>query len=333
MSRLSARYTHLTLTDRGIIRRMRTQKCSHGEIARVLGTSRSTIWREIRRNGDPSAFYFEVHANARAKRRRKAAKAKSLIIENDLGMQDYIEDFLGRHFSPEQIVGWMRRSAYSRPVCQRTIYNWIHRDWQSRKKLLRFKGRPRVPYGAKKSAWQPHKRHISERPPVVERKRRAGDWEADLVHGTRDGTRHCLLTINDRAASLTVIRKLRTTHPRVVAHMFKIALYGLPVHTITVDNGFEFAHHRTIEKLLKCRVYFTDPHSPEQRGANENTNGLIREYFPKGKSLAHVTQLEASLVALDLNRRPRKRLSFHTPARVFALLSGLPEARILYRMR
>ena len=186
MNRSRVSFSHLTRADREIIRRMLTQKCSHREIARVLGKSRATIWREIKRNSDPGVAYFEVHAQARTRRRRKAAKAKSLAIENDLGMQDYIEDFFKKRFSPEQIVGWMRRNGYSRAVCQRTIYRWIHRDWQGRKHYLRFKGRPRVPYGEKKNSWQAGKRHISERPPAVARKRRVGDWEADLVHGTKD---------------------------------------------------------------------------------------------------------------------------------------------------
>lgn len=326
-------YTHLTFADRGIIRAMLKQKCSHREIARVLGKTRQTVWRELMRNRSSPVLYYEVHANARMKGRRKAAKAKSLVIENDLGMQDYIEDFFKKHFSPEQIVGWMRRSGYSRSVCLRTIYRWVHRDWQSRKQFLRFKGRPRVPYGHRKTARQSHKRHISERPPIVSRKRRVGDWEADLVHGSKNDSRHCLLTINDRATNFLIIWKLYSMHPWSVARMMELALRGLPVHTITVDNGFEFWHHKTIEKLLKCKVYFTDPNSPQQRGANENANGLVREFFPKGKSMAHVTQLHASLVALSLNRRPRKRLNFHTPARVFAMLSGLPESRVLYRMR
>jgi IS30 family transposase len=315
---------------------MLKQNCSHGEIARVIGKSRATVWREIRRNKDAGVLhYFEVHAHARAKQRRKDAKAKSLIIENDLGMQDYVEDLFKKRFSPEQIVGWMRRSVYSRfrTVCQRTIYRWIHRDWQARKKLLRHKGKPRVPYGARKNFWQPHKRHISERPPAVARKRRVGDWEADLVHGTQDDSRHCLLTIVDRLTNYVVIWKVQTLHPAAMAQIIAIALRGLPVHTITVDNGIEFGHHRTIEKLLKCKVYFTDTNSPQQRGANENMNGLIREWFPKGKSLKHATQLDAALAAMSLNRRPRKRLGFRTPARVFAMLSGIPESRVLFRMR
>ena len=162
-----APFAHITLYERGIIRTMRTRKCSAAVIARTLGKHRSTICRELKRNTDPGTYYYERHAQAKVRRRRKAAKATSLIVENDLGMQDYLEDAFMKHFSSERIVGWMRRSGYSRRVCQRTIYNWIHRDWQSRKKFLRFKGKPRVPYGARKEYLQPHKRHISARPPAV----------------------------------------------------------------------------------------------------------------------------------------------------------------------
>lgn len=330
-----ARYSHLTLEERGIIRRMLKGKHSVAVIARTLGKHRSTIAREIKRNTNEGGIYVESHAQGRMKRRRKAAKAPSLIIENDLGMQDYIEDFLKQRLSPEQIVGWMRRSEYShsRSVCQRTIYDWVHRDWQKRKHLLRFKGRPRVPYGGRKTMWQPKKRHISERPTIVAKRQRVGDWEGDLVHGTKDDSRHCLLTINDRASGYVIIKKIQTLYPNVVARVIEIALRGLPVHTITFDNGIEFGHHKTIEKLLKCQVYFTDTNSPQQRGSNENLNGLVREYFPKSKSLKHVNQVAASLVALSLNRRPRKRLGYRSPARVFAEMTGLPELPILYRMR
>ena len=319
------RFAHLTLAEREIIRRLLGQKHSHAAIARILGKNRATVSREIRRNTNEAGIYYEKHAHVRMLRRRKVAKAPQIIIDNDLQMEMYVETLLKAHLSPEQIAGYMRRSGYSRPVCYKTIYAWVHRKWQSRKTYLRFKGRPRVPYGARKTLWQPHKRHISQRPLVVEKRRRAGDWEGDLVHGSKDDSRHALLTLNDRASGFCVIRKITTLNSRMVAHIIEIALRGLPVHTITFDNGFEFGQHRTIEKLLKCKVYFTDTHSPEQRGSNENLNGLIREYFPKGASLAHVTQLQATLVAVELNRRPRKRFGYECPRRIFARMAGLSE--------
>ena len=148
------------------------------------------------------------------------------------------------------------------------------------------------------------------------------------MHGIRDDSRHSLLTLNDRASGFCVIRKINTLNPYLVAHVIEIALRGLPVHTITFDNGIEFGQHKTIEKLLKCKVYFTDTNSPEQRGSNENLNGLIREFFPKGTSLAHVTQLHASMAAMNLNRRPRKRFGYQSPRYVFAQMTGLSEYHI-----
>lgn len=318
-------FAHLTLAQREVIRRLMGQKYSDAAIARILGKHRSTVSREIKRNTNEGGIYYEKHAQTRMLRRRKAAKAPQIIIDNDLQMEMDVEKLLKAHLSPEQIAGYMRRSGYSRKICHKTIYAWVHRKWQSRKAYLRFNGRPRVPYGGRKTSWQPHKRHISERPPIVEKRRRAGDWEGDLVHGTQDNSRHALLTLNDRASGFCIIRKITTLNSYMVAHLIEIALRGLPVHTITFDNGFEFSQHQTIEKLRKCKVYFTDTHSPEQRGSNENLNGLIREFFPKGRSLAHVTQLHATLVAADLNRRPRKRFGYECPRRIFANMTGLSQ--------
>lgn len=277
------------------------RKNSGAEIARVLGKHRATIAREIKRNTNAAGIYYEVHAHNSMLRRRKAAKTVSLIIDNDLQLQIELERLFQRSLSPEQIVGYMRRGGCSRVLSHQTIYDWVHRKWQSRKAYLRFKGKPRVPYGAGKTFWHPHKRHISTRPKIVEKRLRVGDWEGDLVHGNKDDSRHALLTLVDRTSGFGVIWKIRSLYPHFVAGVVELALRGLPVRTITFDNGFEFGHHKTIEKLLKCQVYFTDVNSPQQRGTNENFNGLVREFFPKGVSLAHVTQADATRVATMVN--------------------------------
>jgi IS30 family transposase len=298
-------------------------RASCAEIARVLGKHRSTVMREIKRNTNAGGIYYEVHAQSAMLRRRKAAKAPYRIIDNDPQLEMNIENLLKNTLSPEQVAGYMKRVGHLRPVSHQTIYDWAHRRWQSRKAYLRFKGKPRVPYGTGKTFWQPHKRHISERPPAVQKRRRAGDWEGDLVHGSKNDSRHSLLTLVDRASGFAVVWKLRTLYPHLVAQHVIYALKGLPVHTITFDNGFEFGHHRTMERKLKCRVYFTDVNSPQQRGTNENFNGLLREFFPKGVSMAHVTQEDATRAATILNRRPRKRLGYECPRNVFAAMSGL----------
>jgi IS30 family transposase len=298
------------------------QKKSCAEIARMFGKHRSTIAREIKRNTNASHIYYEVHAHASMRRRRLAAKAQYRLIDNDPQLQQYVEHLLKSTFSPEQIAGYMRRAKLIRPLCHKTIYRWVHRQWRTRREYLRFKGRPRAPYGLAKTVWQPHKRHISERPQIVEMRGRVGDWEVDLVHGTRDDSRHCILTLNERVTSFGIGRKLRGTNSLPVAYAIADALRDLPVKTITCDNGIEFACHKTIEKSLGCRVYFTDTHSPQQRGANENLNGLLREFIPKGTSLAHATQYDVTRVMTILNRRPRKRLGYDCPRNVFADLTG-----------
>jgi transposase, IS30 family len=171
------RYSHISFADRTVIRTLRARKYSCAEIARTLGKHRSTICREVRRNINGAGIYFEGHANAFMLARRRAAKAAFRRIDHNPVFEAKIEDMLKRHFSPEQIAGYMRRAGLTERVCHKTIYAWAHR---------KFKGRPRVPYGQHKRLWQPHRRHITERPRLVDRRLRVGDWEVDLVHGVRD---------------------------------------------------------------------------------------------------------------------------------------------------
>ena len=186
-------------------------RSSAAEIARLLGKHRSTIVRELKRNTNAGGIYYEVHANAWMLRRRKTAKAASLVIDRDPQLEMNLEQLLKNSLSPEQIAGYTRRAGHIRSLCHQTIYDWIHRRWQSRKTYLRFKGRPRVPYGAGKRFWQPHKRHISERPLIVEKRRRVGDWEGDLVHGVKDDSRHAFP--DARRASVRLRNWMENPHP------------------------------------------------------------------------------------------------------------------------
>jgi len=316
-------FNHITASERGIIRRMLTQKWHIKEIARVVGKHRTTLWRELHRNLNAGGQYYELHAETIRRRRRIKARSKFLRVENDLSLEAYVEKLLRYGLSPEQIEGYMRRSHHPTPISYRTIYRWVRRRWQSRKALLRFAGKPRSPYGTGKHPWDPGKRHISERPMIVDKRERIGDWEADLVHGTQDDSQHCLLTLNERATGFCIIRKLNAVDSITVASEIIGALKKLPVKTLTCDNGFEFGRHQRIERTLHCKVYFTNTRSPEQRGSNENLNGLIRQFFPKGRSLIHVTQLHTTEVATRLNGRSRKRYGYEAPRRLFAERTGL----------
>jgi IS30 family transposase len=150
-------YTHLSLAERELIRKMRGRNQSPAGIARALGKHRSTIFREIKRNTNEAGIYYEKHAQTFMLRRRLKAKASRRLIDRDYMLQAYVENLPKQTNSPEQIAGYMRRSHHPRPLCHKTIYRWIHREWRTRKAYLRFKGRPRLSYGAHKREWQPHK--------------------------------------------------------------------------------------------------------------------------------------------------------------------------------
>jgi IS30 family transposase len=233
------RFTQISLAEREIIRKMLTQKHRVREIANLLGKHRSTIFRELRRNTNAGGLYD--------------ARAKFRIIENDLTLEAYVEKLLKFGLSPDQIAGYMARSRHERPVSYRTVYRWVHRAWQNRKALLRFRGKPRAPYGSRMDAWDPNKRHIRERPAVVEKRERIGDWEVDLVHCTQDDSRHCLLTLNDRATGFCIIQKVVAIDSYSVAYKIIAALSGLPVRTITCDNGFEFGRHKFLERKFEMQ--------------------------------------------------------------------------------
>ena len=316
------RFQQLTFNERGIICRMMTNKARVREIARVLGKSRSTIFRELRRNRNAAGLYIEDHAQSFLRKRRLNARSKFRTIENDIFLERQAEGLLKYGLSPDQIAGHLQRDRQGHAVSRSTLYRWVHRNWQSRKALLRFRGKVRAPYGSKRDAWDPNKRHISTRPALVEKRERVGDWEADLVHGTQDDSQHSLLTLNDRATGFCLIIKLSSLSSDVCASAIIRALEGLPVKTITCDNGWEFGRHQRIERVLGCCVYFTDVNSPQQRGSNENLNGLLRQFFPKGRSMKHVTQLHATEAARKLNGRPRKRYGYQSPRQLFAAMTG-----------
>jgi transposase, IS30 family len=331
---LKRRYTQLSSEDRFVIRKLLSQRFSVRKIAAILEKHRSTVFREIRRNTNARGVYDPLHAQGFLRERRLDARSKFRKIENDPQFEMNLVALLKEDHSPEQIVGRKKLLGLPFPVCFKTIYAWVHRGWQQRKLLLHFQGRHRLARGERKNAWEPEKRHITERPKNVEKRTRAGDWEGDLVHGSQDDSRHAILTLVDRASGVNVMRKVQTLKPRVIAEIVRLALKGRPVHTITFDNGVEFAHHKTMEKTTGSKVYFTDVRSPQQRGSNENFNGLLRRpYYPKGESLRHITQEHVDGVSDRLNSRPRKRLGFRTPREVFAELAGVSKYTLKRRRK
>lgn len=297
---------------------MRQRGCGVVEIARELKRHRSTIWNEVRRNcssydGAYRARWAVEHTSGRRRRSRRNRRYGAVQFAP-------VEALLREDFSPEQIVGRARLEGC--PVMSHeTIYLWIWADKARGGSLWRHlrgaRKQKRKRYGRKDSRGRlAGKRPIQDRPAIVERRGRFGDWEIDTVHGRG---KPCVVTTVERKSGLLRIGPLpRATVEHTNARMIEL-LGNEPhrVHTLTSDNGTEFHGYKHIERQLGLRVYFAAPHHAWERGTNENTNGLLRQYLPKGTPLGALTQSECDALAAKLNHRPRRRLGFLTPHEVY----------------
>ncbi len=315
-------YRQLTSEERYALSALRKQGCSQAEIARTLGRDRSTISREVRRNSKDRTgrVYRPALADDFARWRRSRSRRNQRFTDEDW---DVVIEHLRMEWSPEQISGRLSKDGSLR-ISHETIYRYIWRDKRrggSRYKLLRQVGKKRRKrYGAYDSRGRlAGKRHISERPTAAENRTHLGHWEIDTVLGS---TKPCIVTLVERKIGYLIIGKLRN---RTVAELNRVAIRlinsaPIPIHTITADNGTEFHGYKQIEAETGTLFYFANPHHSWERGTNENTNGLIRQYLPKRKSLANVTQTHCHRIADRLNNRPRKRLDFLTPKESYELL-------------
>ncbi len=310
-------YRHLTKEDRIVIRTLMQEGKSKIYIAGRLGRAYSTIKRELRRNSGRRG-YRSKQAQERAEARLRIPRTKKLTQE----ILAHIEKKLREDYSPEQVSGTMEKAVGVR-ISPERIYQHLWQDKRNGGNLythLRIAGgrKRRKRYG--KKDWRgriPGRIGIEERPAAVERKSRFGDWEADLVSGAHH--RGFLVTLVERKSKFTLIGCVaKKTAAAVNAEIIRL-LSGLNqrVRTITYDNGREFAGHEGINSELGCRSYFANPYRSWERGLNENTNGLIRQYFPKKLELRRVKAEAIDFVQRRLNRRPRKTLDFRTPEEVF----------------
>lgn len=307
-------YRQITSGQRYMLAALRAQGLTNAMIARELGCHRSTIGRELDRNCSVSdGRYRAEKAQERANGRRSRSRRNQRFTESDFERVDLL---LKKRWSPEQIAG--RLALENRlSISHETIYRHVWRDKRAGGCLYTHlrcaQKRRRKGYGHYDSRGRlAGKRHISERPASVETRQELGHWEGDTVMGK--GSRDCILSLVERKTGFVVIGKLpsRTTaalNARAIALIRQRALFK----TITADNGTEFHDYARIEARTKATFYFATPYHSWERGTNENTNGLIRQYLPKGTSMAGLTQLGCNAIATDLNTRPRKRLGFKTP--------------------
>ena len=315
-------YHHLTYEERCRIYALKQRGDSQHQIAKHLRVSRSTISREIRRNSGLRGYRYKQAEAFATERRKRASRSPRKMHE---ALIEDLKEKLGRQWSPEQISGWFRRHRPKHAISHTTIYNYL---WEDRRrggtlyKQLRHNGKKYRRQNGKTSGrgCLPNRVGIEKRPKSVEAKSRIGDWGLDTVIGCRgEGV---IVSMVDRASKLTRLAKAPSKHAKIVYHAIvnRLSSLGGEVHTLTADNGKEFANHEHIAASLGSSFFFANPYSSWERGLNEHTNGLLRQYFPKGKSLKHTTQADLDEVELLLNNRPRKVLQYETPIEVFERL-------------
>lgn len=313
-------HAQITLEERYAINVMRKQRYSIRAIARELRRAPSTISRELARNRRPTGRYVPDIAHSYATARRRRSRRNARITPETWTV---VDRHLRLDWSPEQVAGFLRDEGILR-ISHEAIYVhvwadkraggdlWTHLRQASKKRRKR--------YGAYDSRGRlAGKRHISERPAQVEERIEVGHWEIDTVMGNEHG-RNSVVTMVERATGYLVVGKL-ARHCAADATACCIELIERQsgrVATITADNGTEFHSYKEIEAATGVEFYFATPHHSWERGTNENTNGLIRQYLPKRTSFAHVTQADCDAIAARINARPRKRLGYRTPEECYA---------------
>jgi len=312
-------YRQLTPEERYMLAALRRQGCNQSEIARSLGRHRSTICREVRRNScHLDGHYRPSKAQERTNGRRTRSRRNQRFTAQDFATVDAL---LRRQWSPEQVSGHLARQGRLL-ISHETIYRHVWRDKREGGLLYTHlrgaRKRRRKRYGGYDSRGKlAGKRPISERPPEIEGRRQAGHWEIDTVMGT--GSKDCIVSLVERKSGLLLIGKLadRTTASLNRRVIRLIRRHDAAFETVTADNGTEFHDYKGIEARTKVLFYFARPYHSWERGSNENANGLIRQYLPKGASMCGLSQQQCNSIARKLNTRPRKRLGFRAPLECF----------------
>ena len=314
-------YTQLTQEQRYQISALLQTQQTQSTIAQILEVHPATISREVRRNHGQRGYRpQQAH--------RLALHRRQIKICTRIDSQTWwaIDARLQEDWSPEQISGWLKQEAHP-PVSPEWIYRHILQDKATGGTLhqhLRCRKRRRKRYGSYDRRGQLVNRvSIDDRPTLVNDRCRVGDWEVDTIIGA--GQQQALVSLTERRSRLTLLQKVtRKTAEEVSAAVRRLlAPLASWVHTLTSDNGKEFADHARIAAELEAAFFFAHPYASWERGLNENTNGLIRQYFPKAHRFATITEQEVAAVIHKLNHRPRKRLGFRTPHEVFYNHTGV----------
>jgi transposase, IS30 family len=315
---------YLSFAERTMIADLRREKHTVRQIAAEIGRSPATVSREVRRNADQSGGYLPGTAERLATERVLRPRPRRLLA--DVELRAVVTELLGKRWSPEQVAHELHERFPDRPdrhLCAESIYQAIY-DCDvpvTRPTKRRRRRRRRRVQGLERRGRLTAMTMIAERPPEVAERVEIGHWEGDCIMGA--GNRSAIGTLVERRTRYLILVHVPTGRPTAMAMSEGItaALSCLPVElrrTLTWDQGKELALHAQITEQTGTRVFFCDAHSPWQRGSNENMNGLLRDYFPKGTDLRHVTPEELSRVAHEVNTRPRKTLGWARPADLIA---------------
>lgn len=322
-------YKHFSAEERETIQRGHWEKRSVRAIAKELGRSPASVSRELRRNYPPEHKVYTprlAHERALWKRTRRGREKR---LKNDR-VRAFVVAQLKRRRSPEQIAGTIKREV-GEAISHEAIYQFIYaqisynkpkKGCEDLRSYLRRRRKRRVPHGARRCqrVLKPKGPSIDERPAVVDRRTRIGDWESDTVESV--GHAPGINTLVERKTGLVFITRLASKKSVATRTAIVHRLSGVPKsmrRTLTTDNGFENARWKEIEQAVGIDCYFAHPYHSWERGTNENTNGLIRDYFPKGIDFRTISDAELAFVERELNERPRKRLGWQSPLQAFGV--------------
>ena len=314
-------YAHLTRDQRVELAALLKAGLSQAKAAGQIHKHPSTISRELTRNAhtNKAGYHAAVAHRLSQKRRARANHRPKITPDNFLGR--YIPRALAREYSPEQIAGKLRSVMGESRICHETIYRWIYLERRDLSQHLHCtKGRYRRKRGTN-ARWRKRelakKTWIDDRPTIVQSRSRIGDWEGDTVHGA--GKSGYIATLVERKSGYLVAKKINAPNGEEMLRTVT-SLQAFPAEkrlTLTLDNGPEMSEHEEMERRLGLKVYFAHAYHSWERGTNENTNGLLRFYFPKKASFAGLTQADVDRAVARLNTRPRKRLGYQSPHTVF----------------
>jgi IS30 family transposase len=328
--------SHLAYEERCQIYAFLSISMSPAAIARKLGVHRSTVSREIRRNSDEKGYYEKQAQEFADQRRTKASSIPRVLTPHVINL---VHEMLRKtHASPEQIAGRLKLEKKIN-ISPQTIYALIFKDRLNKGFLftyLRRKGK-KLNYKKGKVAGRgviPNRTDISQRPSVVDLKQRFGDFEVDTIVGAHH--KGAIVSVVDKATKVTMLGLVSTGTAALVSDILikrcnELISKGLPVHTITSDNGKEFSDHELVAKNTGAAFFFARPYTSNDRGLNEHTNGLVREFLPKKTDFTKVTHEEVARIEWILNNRPRKSLDYKTPAEVVNSLLLLESGLVAFR--